>query len=131
MLKALRLLLVYNMEQNSIIIQSYSFTSALFCVFGSSFSMPWLSQPWFLPALLEPIDTSSFTSVGAAKKVLDSSNISAICCGGMPASRLFSMKTKPYFDAADKSWFGASGFEGETSMTGMLTLEISIFEYTQ
>ena len=93
--------------------------------------MPWLSQPWFLPALLEPMDTSSFTPLGAAKKVLDNSNISAICCGGMPASGLFSMKTKPYFDAADKSWLGALGLEGDTSMTGMLAFDISIFMHVQ
>lgn len=73
------------------------------------------------------METSSFTSLGAAKKILDSSNISAISCGGMPAPGLFSMKTKPYFDAADKSCSGAFGFERQMSMTGISAFDISIF----
>jgi hypothetical protein len=106
---------------------TYSFTSARFWVLGSSFSIPWLSQPWFLPALLDAIETCSFTSTGAAKNSLDSSNIFAISCGGMPPVwGLFSTKTKPYFEAADKSCSGASGLEGEMSTTGMFAFDRSI-----
>jgi hypothetical protein len=106
---------------------TYSFTSARFCVLGSNFSIPWLSQPWFLPALLDAIETCSFTSTGAAKNSLDNSNILAMSCGGMPpVSGLFLMNAKPYLEAADKSCSGALGLEGEMSMTGMFAFERSI-----
>jgi hypothetical protein len=106
---------------------TYSFTSARFCVLGSNFSIPWLSQPWFLPALLDAIETSCFTSTGAAKNSLDSSNILAMSRGGTPpVSGLFLMKTKPYLEAADKSCSGALALEDEMSMTGMFAFERSI-----
>lgn len=44
----------------------------------------------------------------------------------MPASGLFSMNTKPYFDAADKSCSGAFALDGETSMTGIWAFDVSI-----
>jgi hypothetical protein len=39
---------------------------------------------------------------------------------------LFSIKTKPCVDAADKSCSGASGLEAETSMIGILAFDISV-----
>jgi hypothetical protein len=77
--------------------------------------------------LLDAIETCSFTSIGAAKNSLDSSNILAMSCGGMPpVSGLFLMKTKPYLEAADKSCSGALGLQGEMSMTGMFAFDRSI-----
>jgi len=43
-----------------------------------------------------------------------------------PISGLFLMKTKPYFEAADKSSSGALGLDGEMSMTGMFAFDKSI-----
>jgi hypothetical protein len=44
-----------------------------------------------------------------------------------PVPGLFWMKTKPYFEAADKSSSGALELEGEMSMTGMFAFDKSIF----
>jgi hypothetical protein len=97
---------------------TYSLTSGLSCTFGSNFSTPLLNHPWFLPALLEAMETSCFTSTGAAKNSLEMSNMCWMSFGGMPSSP-FSMKTKPYPEAASRSCEAAFPLLELMSMRGM------------
>lgn len=73
-----------------------SLTSGRFCVAGSSFSMPWLSQPTFLPAWFDAMLTSSLICVGEEKNSLDSVKIVLISAVERPVvDGSFAMKTKP------------------------------------
>jgi len=97
---------------------TYSLTSGRFCVEGSRFSTPLLSQPWFLPALFELMETSCLVSTGESKNCLDRSNIWSMSSTAIPVS-LFSMKTKPYLVAASSSCFGPFVLLGLMSRTGI------------